>query len=85
MVATAGQGILRSNDDGRTWHRLGLIEAIEFDGVVRALAVDPTNPRRVYAGADAGLCISDDAGAHWRLAKGAITGTWDSVVGANVQ
>ena len=33
MVATAGQGILRSNDDGRTWHRLGLKEAIEFDDV----------------------------------------------------
>mgnify|MGYP003575444315 CR=1 FL=1 len=52
MVATAGQGILRSNDDGRTWHRLGLQEAIEFDGVVRALAVDPTPAERIYAGAD---------------------------------
>ena len=60
MVATAGQGILRSNDAGSTWHRLGLGEAIEFDGVVRALAVDPMRPARVYAGADAGLCISDD-------------------------
>ena len=74
MVATAGQGILRSNDEGTTWHRLGLKEAIEFDGVVRALAVDATNPSRVYAGADAGLCISDDGGAHWRLADGAIKG-----------
>lgn len=85
MVATAGQGILRSNDDGKTWHRLGLKEAIEFDGVVRALAVDPTNPCRVYAGADAGLCISDDGGAHWRLAKGAITGmtVWSLAIDPN--
>ena len=52
MVATAGQGILRSNDAGKTWHRLGLKEAIEFDGTVRALAVDPCRPERVYAGAD---------------------------------
>lgn len=74
MVATAGQGILRSNDDGRTWHRLGLKEAIEFDGVVRALAVDPERPERVYAGADCGLCISDDGGAHWRRAEGATQG-----------
>lgn len=74
MVATAGQGILRSNDDGGTWHRLGLKEAIEFDGVVRALAVDPTRPERVYAGADCGLCISDDGGAHWRRAEGPING-----------
>lgn len=85
MVATAGQGILRSNDDGKTWHRLGLKEAIEFDGVVRALAVDPERPNRVYAGADAGLCISDDGGAHWRLAQGAITGmtVWSIAIDPN--
>ena len=41
LVATAGQGILRSVDNGASWHRLGLKEAIEFDGTVRALAVDP--------------------------------------------
>ena len=74
MVATASQGILRSNDAGHTWHRLGLKEAIEFDGVVRALAVSPGNPGRVYAGADCGLCISDDGGAHWRRAPGPIAG-----------
>ncbi|MCX4163600.1 MULTISPECIES: sialidase family protein [Paraburkholderia] len=65
LVATAGQGILRSNDDGKTWHRLGLDEPIEFDGIVRALAVDPATSSRIYAGADSGLCISDDGGAHW--------------------
>ena len=35
LVGTAGQGIVRSVDNGATWHRLGLKEAIEFDGVVR--------------------------------------------------
>lgn len=65
LVATAGQGILRSADDGKTWHRLGLKEAIEFDGTVRALAVDPGNPQTVYAGADVGVCISTDGGAHF--------------------
>ncbi len=74
LVGTAGQGILRSNDDGASWHRLGLSEAIEFDGVVRALAVDPRRPQRIYAGADCGLCISDDGGAHWRRADGPIDG-----------
>lgn len=74
LVATAGQGILRSNDDGKTWHRLGLSEAIEFDGIVRALAVDDTNPERVYAGADTGLCISDDGGAHWRRPDNILNG-----------
>ncbi|RZS84063.1 MULTISPECIES: sialidase family protein [Pigmentiphaga] len=65
LVGTAGQGILRSVDDGASWHRLGLKEAIEFDGVVRCLAVDPADPRRVFAGADCGICLSTDGGAHF--------------------
>lgn len=65
LVGTAGQGILRSVDDGATWHRLGLKEAIEFDGVVRAIAVDPSDPARILAGADAGMCLSTDGGAHF--------------------
>lgn len=65
LVGTAGQGILRSVDDGATWHRLGLKEAIEFDGVVRAIAVDPADPSRILAGADAGMCLSTDGGAHF--------------------
>lgn len=74
LVATAGQGILRSNDDGKTWHRLGLEEPIEFDGIVRSLAVDPATPSRVYAGADSGLCISEDGGAHWRRPDNILNG-----------
>lgn len=66
LVATAGQGILRSVDNGATWHRLGLKEAIEFDGIVRSLAVDPSNPARILAGADVGMCLSTDGGAHFR-------------------
>lgn len=66
LVGTAGQGILRSMDDGASWHRLGLKEAIEFDGVVRSLAVDPQDPMRIFAGADCGICLSTDGGAHFR-------------------
>jgi len=74
LVATAGQGILRSNDNGITWHRLGLTEPIEFDGVVRSLAVDPSRPERIYAGADCGVCISTDGGSHWRRPVNEING-----------
>ncbi len=66
LVATAGQGILRSADNGASWHRLGLKEAIEFDGTVRSLAVDPSDPSRVLAGADVGICLSTDGGAHFQ-------------------
>ena len=74
LVATAGQGILRSVDDGSSWHRLGLKEAIEFDGTVRALAVDPGMPQRVLAGADVGVCISEDGGAHFERIESPING-----------
>lgn len=67
MVATASQGIIRSSDDGASWHRLGLRQPIEFDGVVRSLVLDPRDSRTVYAGADVGLCRSDDVGSEWTL------------------
>lgn len=74
LVGTAGQGILRSVDNGASWHRLGLKEAIEFDGVVRSIAVDPAHPERVLAGADAGLCLSEDGGAHFRRVDSPMNG-----------
>lgn len=74
LVGTAGQGILRSADDGATWHRLGLKEAIEFDGIVRSLAVDPSDSSRVLAGADAGMCISTDGGAHFKRVESPMNG-----------
>jgi photosystem II stability/assembly factor-like uncharacterized protein len=65
LVSTAGQGVLRSNDDGATWERIPLDQALEFDSVVRALAVHPVRPEVVFAGADAGLGRSDDGGTRW--------------------
>lgn len=74
LVGTAGQGILRSVDDGASWHRLGLKEAIEFDGTVRCIAVDPGHPARVLAGADAGMCLSTDGGAHFQRVNSPMNG-----------
>jgi photosystem II stability/assembly factor-like uncharacterized protein len=65
LVSTAGQGVLRSNDDGGTWHRIPLGQDLEFDAVVRALAVHPTRPEVIFAGADVGLGRSDDGGTRW--------------------
>jgi len=65
LVATAGQGVLRSNDDGDTWNRIPLDQGLEFDSVVRALAVHPDRPEVIYAGAEVGLARSDDAGTRW--------------------
>ncbi len=65
LVATAGQGVLRSNNDGKTWERIPLDQALEFDSVVRALTVHPDRPEVIFAGADAGLGRSDDGGTRW--------------------
>ena len=67
LVGTAGQGIVRSVDNGATWHRLGLKEAIEFDGVVRSLAVDPSDPARVLDGQGLGAAAQRQGAARGRL------------------
>src|SRR6478672_176253 len=67
-VGTVGEGLWRSTDDGRQWERLrnGLLSECE----VRSLAIDAANPRRLYAGTNEGLFISDDAGDSWRSVGG---------------
>jgi len=42
-----GDGVYRSRDGGRTWKRLGLNDAQQ----IPAIAVDPTNPRRLFVAA----------------------------------
>ena len=66
LVATAGQGVMKSADNGQSWHRLSLGQDIEFDAVTRSLDMDPANPATVYIGTDTGLCVSRDAGANWK-------------------
>ncbi len=85
LVATASQGVLRSSDDGTTWHRIGLHQALEFDAVVRCLAVDPRNPQVIYAGADAGLARSEDTGVTWQLIDSPMNGShvWSLAVDPN--
>ncbi|WP_433521314.1 WD40/YVTN/BNR-like repeat-containing protein [Nocardia pseudovaccinii] len=65
LVATAGQGILRTSNDGKKWSRLSIGQDLKFDSVVRSLLVHPVDPNVVFAGTELGLCRSDDAGATW--------------------
>jgi photosystem II stability/assembly factor-like uncharacterized protein len=61
-VSSNGGGLLASDDVGATWRfaNSGL-----SDLRVQCLAVSPTDPRIVYAGAVAGGFVSTDAGASW--------------------
>jgi hypothetical protein len=67
-----GDGVYRSTDHGATWQNVGL----PGSATIGAIAVDPTDPRRVYVaaagsvfrdGGERGVYRSTDAGAHWTL------------------
>jgi photosystem II stability/assembly factor-like uncharacterized protein len=68
-----GSGVYKSGDGGTTWKRLEGGLPTQAQGIGRvAVAVAPSDPRRVYAVADAaaggaGVYRSDDAGATWTL------------------
>ncbi|HTJ28432.1 MAG TPA: glycoside hydrolase [Candidatus Limnocylindria bacterium] len=73
--ASAGSGLYKSTDGGSTWTHLEGGLPTQAQGVGRiAVAVAPSDPRRVYAFADApsngGLYRSDDAGTSWTHVDG---------------
>ena len=60
-AGTQGDGVLRSNDFGETWHPAGLPGQI-----VKSLAVSPHKPGTLYAGVKpAGMHVSHDGGQSW--------------------
>lgn len=74
LVATAGQGIMRSHDEGATWRRLSINQDLEFDATVRCLLAHPSEPNVAFAGAEDGLYRSDDCGVTWHRVAGALDG-----------
>src|SRR5690348_10296787 len=65
LVATDGQAVLRSHDDGASCRRIKVDQDLEFDDCVRCLLPDPRAPQAVFAGAETGLFRSEDCGATW--------------------
>lgn len=65
LVATDGQAVLRSHDDGTSWRRIKVDQDLEFDDTVRCLLPDPRTPHAVFAGAETGLFRSEDCGVNW--------------------
>jgi hypothetical protein len=60
-AGTQGQGVLRSDDRGRTWRQAGLAGQI-----VKAIAASPIHQAVVYAGTKpAGMFVSHDGGESW--------------------
>ncbi|MSO19468.1 MAG: hypothetical protein EXQ56_03255 [Acidobacteria bacterium] len=64
-----GQGVMRSSNGGFTWTR-----SLPFSNrPVCALAVDPTDGRRIAAGSEDGLYISVDSGTNWKRVRSTAT------------
>ena len=87
-ITYGGDGVYRSTDGGKTWRNMGL----RHSSTISRLAVDPSNPNRIYAavsgnlyvpGGERGLYVSDNRGATWRqllAAPNATTGASDVAV-----
>ncbi|HEY1498360.1 MAG TPA: glycoside hydrolase [Acidobacteriaceae bacterium] len=84
---SVGDGIYRSEDAGKTWTHLGLRGGEQ----IPAMAVDPTNPNRLFAAVlghpygpneERGIFRSDDGGKNWKkvLYKGDRIGGSDVVL-----
>jgi photosystem II stability/assembly factor-like uncharacterized protein len=84
---SVGDGIYRSEDAGKTWTHLGLRDGQQ----IATLAVDPTNPNRLFAAvlghpygpnAERGIFRSEDGGKTWTkvLYKDESTGGSDVVI-----
>src|SRR5689334_19936030 len=69
-ITYSGDGVYKSTDGGVTWTNMGLANA----SMIGRIAVDPSNPSRVYVaatgdiystGGKRGLYRTTDGGAHW--------------------
>ena len=81
LIGTVGQGLNVSADGGESW--TPIYQPIWHESNVRALCVDPSNPRRVLAGVDGhqllpssqvGVFRSDDGGTTWENLDAPIAG-----------
>src|SRR6185312_11021183 len=68
FVGTVGEGVWRSTDGGAEWTRSSKGMFVECD--VRSLAVDPRDPRLIYAGTNEGVYLTKNAGDDWVRLEG---------------
>ncbi|PYJ65140.1 MAG: hypothetical protein DME76_18660, partial [Verrucomicrobia bacterium] len=72
VVGTVGQSIMRSEDDGKTWARIGPRHGFAYEASVRCIAMHPRQPNILFAGTEKGLYRSEDAGANWQFVDSAL-------------
>ena len=82
LVATVGQGVMRSPNGGQSWMRAGIDQGMHSDAIVRCLSTDPDRPESMLAGSDKGIYHSTDAGRSWKLLDTPLSGysVWNIAV-----
>src|ERR671939_168248 len=69
VVGTVGQSIMRSEDNGNTWARIGPKRGFAYEASVRCIAMHPKEPNILFAGTGtptpAMLFRSKDGGQTW--------------------
>jgi len=77
--------IYRSDDRGRTWRSLDLIESLggRRPGDISRMAVDPNDPARLYVAVLNGVAASRDRGGSWTLESEGILQTRISLLAAD--
>ena len=66
MSALIGQSIMRSEDNGQTWARIGPRRGFAYEASVRCIAMHPKQHNILFAGTERGLYRSEDRGANWK-------------------
>ncbi len=61
VVGTIGQSIMRSEDNGQTWARIGPRRGFAYEASVRCIAMHPKQHNILFAGTERGLYRSEDA------------------------
>ena len=59
LVGTVGQGIVRSEDGGENWQRVGINSGLHSDALVRTVVNHPDRSEVVFTGTDKGLYRSE--------------------------
>lgn len=83
VVGTIGQSIMRSEDNGQTWARIGPRRGFAYEASVRCIAMHPKQHKVLFATTEKGIYRSEDGGANWKRIESALDAHYVWVIAFN--